>query len=427
VNKKEAFWQNNNNEFSDLRDIKHNNQSLATYGSYQRPWASSLTLSATLPLPKSKDFGSNNQFDTTIKQALLQDQQSQIEVKRIINETLLNVAQVYWELVAAKHELIFLMKNLEHMQAIQDNTIQLYEQRLLTRYDKEQIEAEFKQVKLQTQQVLQSLLSAAYQLRKLTGERKALYLPIEYNQENQKAIIEDYPQLLGLANDYNPDMQVQQYNIDIADLNLKFNQNQARPDVDFNVAIKASQNNGLFGYESFSDSLSNLKSPDTISQQFQLSYNYPIANRLVKANVKQAASALRSEQLSLQQQQQSIAYAIENALIALQSSKLRTAIAKRHRDLAKKTLDKALKQQEIRAVTEYEIVDKNQVVLDAERQLISAQKSYKQAEASLLSKLGLLPAHYVEHTVNNEFEEYRLHYLKAYKQLYFFAEPEVGL
>jgi len=424
VNKKEAYWINNNNEFSDLRDIYHNNQSLATFGNYHRPWASSITLSASLPLPKTKDFGSNNQFDTTIKQAVLQDHQSQSEVKRIINQTLLSVAQTYWELVSAKHELLLLMENLSQLKNLNDNTSRMYEQRMLTRYDKEQVEAEFKQVKLQVHQTFKNFLSVAYQLRQLMGDRGALALPIDYNYENQAAIIDDYSQLLQMANDYNPDIEVQQYNIDMAELSLKFSQNQARPDIDFNVAIKASQNNSPFGYESFSDSVSNIRSPDTILQQYQLNYNYPILNRAVKANVKQAASALRTQELTMQQQRTTVAYAIENALITLQSSRLSTNIAQRQRDLAKKTLEKAIKQQEIREVTEYEIVDKNQVLLDAERQLISAQKRFKQAEASLLSGLGILPAHYVEHTLNSSFDAYRINYLKAYRQLYYFVEAE---
>jgi len=254
-----------------------------------------------------------------------------------------------------------------------------------------------------------------------------LYLPIKYNYEYQKPIINDYQQLIDMANSYNPEIQLQQHSIDIADVNLKFNKNQAQPDMDFNIALKASQNNGVFGFESYSDSLSNIKSPDTLLQQYQLSYHYPIANRQVKANVKQAASVLRSGQLNLQQQQRSIAYAIENASITLQSSRLRTTIAKRQRNLARKTLSKALKQQQIREITEYEMVDKNQVLLDAERKLIDAQKDYKQAESSLLSQLGLLPAHYAQHTINNQFEKYRLNYLKAYKQLYFFTDSGVNL
>jgi|GEM_PF-1126352 len=427
VNKKDAYWENNNNDFSDLRDIYHDNQSLATFGNYNRPWASSLTLSASLPLPKTQDFGAHNQFDTTIKRALLQDQQGQSEVKRIINQTLLSVAQSYWELVAAKHELILLMENLQQLKNLQDNTSRMYDQRALTRYDKEQIDTEFKQVRLQTQQVYQRFYSAAIQLRRLMGDRGALALPVDYNQEQQQSIADDFTQLVNLANDHNPDIEVQQFNIDLADLSMKFSENQARPNIDFNIAITAGQTNSPFGYESLSDSLSNVGSPDTIVQQAQLSYSYPIANRRVKANLKQAASALRAQELAMQQQRTSAAYGIENALIALESSRLSTKIARRHSDLARKTLEKAVKQQEIREVTEYEIVDKNQEVLNAERQLVSAQKRFKQAQAILLAQLGLLPAHYAEHTQNNAFDSYRINYLKAYRQLFYFIEPEQKL
>lgn len=422
INKKEAFWINNHNDFSDLRDIYHNQQTLATYGSYNRPWASSLTLSASLPLPKTQDFGRHNSLNTTINRAVLQNYQGESEVKRVINQTLLEVAKAYWELVAAKHELLLLMDNLEQMEGIQDNTDRMYQQRMLTRYDKEQIEQEFKRVKLQARQILQNFYSHAYQLRTLMGEQAPLPLPIGYNVEKQKQLLDDYQQLLSLAHEFNPGIEVQQYNLDIADVNLKFSQNQAKPDVDLNLAIRAGQNNSIFGYESLSDSVSEIGSPDTLLQQVQISYRYPIANRQAKANVKQAAYAMRVQELGLKQQKNALAYALENALIELQSARLSTRIAQRHRDLAQKTLQKALKQQELREVTEYEIVDKNQSLLNAERQLISTQKRFKQAEAELLSQLGVLPAHYVEHTLSNQFDQYRINYLKAYQQLYYFSE-----
>ncbi|MGH9198464.1 MAG: hypothetical protein ACRD1T_22370, partial [Acidimicrobiia bacterium] len=119
-----------------------NRSDLVSFGSYDRPWVSSLLTRLTLPVPGSKDFGPYADQEVAIKLADLGKERAFWDVESIINTTLLEVDLGYWDLVNRLLGLRVTIENREGVERLLAQTERLFELQEATNYDKAQIEAE---------------------------------------------------------------------------------------------------------------------------------------------------------------------------------------------------------------------------------------------------------------------------------------------
>ncbi|MGH6635722.1 MAG: hypothetical protein ACRED0_06145, partial [Gammaproteobacteria bacterium] len=74
---------------------------------------------------------------------------------------------------------------------------------------------------------------------------------------------------------------------------------------------------------------------------------------------------------------------------------------------------KALQQQQVRVVTEYEVAEQNKRLLTARLDHIRAQTDRKRAEAGVLAALGIIASTYAERSSQTEIDRHRLTLLEA--------------
>jgi outer membrane protein TolC len=413
-----AFFRNNPNP----------RPNFVAFGSFDRPWISSLLATLVLPVPGSKNFGPYADQEVAIKLADLGKDRAYWVVEDIINTTLRDVDITYWNLVNSLLSLQITLDNRQQIGTLLEKTQGLYDRGEATTYDKAQAEAELARIQGEEERAWNNYVLASDALvRLLDKEADELLLPVGFT----KALKVSFPpaplrleELAAAGSADNPARIASLVDVQAARIEQRRRAVRTRPDLNFVADVAVQQSNSRFGYESFEDSVANVVEPDLIQQTYSLEYLYPWGNRAVKAQHAAAKADTKKQDLLLRQTDNRIIRDINNAWAALRSADNRIAITGRNVQLAKTIYDKALQQQAERAVTEYELVLQSGRLLTAEQNHIRAQTQRKRAEARLLAALGRLPRVYAERIAQTDLDRYRLKLLSANHVLRHFGEVQ---
>ena len=413
-----AFFRNNPNP----------QPGFVAFGSYDRPWISSLLATLVLPVPGSRNFGPYADQEVAIKLQDLGKDRAYWVVEDIINTTLRDVDITYWDLVNSLLSLQITLNNRQQVGTLLEKTLELYNLEEVTTYDKAQAEAELARIQGEEERAWNNYVLASDALvRLLDKEADELLLPVGFT----RALKTSFPpaplrleELTAAGPVDNPVRIANLVDVQAARIEQRRRAVRTRPDVNFTADVAVQQSNSRFGYESFEDSVANLVEPDSIQQTYSLTYLYPWGNRAVKAQHAAAKAATERQDLLLRQTDNRIIRDINNAWAALRSADSRIEITAHNVQLAKTAYDKALQQQAERAVTEYELVLQSGRLLTAEQNHILAQTRRKRAEARLLAALGRLPRVYAERIAQTDLDRYRLKLLSANHVLRHFGESQ---
>ncbi len=413
-----AFFRNNPNP----------QPGFVAFGSYDRPWISSLLATLVLPVPGSRNFGPYADQEVAIKLQDLGKDRAYWVVEDIINTTLRDVDIAYWDLVNSLLSLQITLDNRQQVGTLLEKTLGLYNLEEVTTYDKAQAEAELARIQGEEERAWNNYVLASDALvRLLDKEADELLLPVGFTR-TLKLPFPPAPlrleELAAAGPVDNPVRIANLVDVQAARIEQRRRAVRTRPDVNFTADVAVQQSNSRFGYESFEDSVANLVEPDSIQQTYSLTYLYPWGNRAVKAQHAAAKAATERQDLLLRQTDNRIIRDINNAWAALRSADSRIEITARNVQLAKTAYDKALQQQAERAVTEYELVLQSGRLLTAEQNHILAQTRRKRAEARLLAALGRLPRVYAERIAQTDLDRYRLKLLSANHVLRHFGESQ---
>lgn len=383
---------------------------LQSFGSYHRPWVSSMTAAVAVPMPGSKNYGPDAaEADVTNRLAALADEQSTWRVRDVINATLLEVDLAYWELVKAANRLYVALENRNNVLELVEKTNRMYELREITEYHKAQVDAEMARVSGEVELAWNDYVRASNALHPLLDSRDdAVYLPLGYTRDLSTPL--EAPARSVDRQDVadNPRVRAQRYDLDASEVVLTQRDLQRRPDVTLSASVSARQSNAVYGYGDFLDSTDSLFSPDTVTQNYALNFLRPWGNRAVHAAHAQAEAQALAQTLLLRGEQNAQARALADAQVGLTSARARTEITARNRELARFAYERAVDRQRGRTVTEFEIILKNNDLLEANRQWVDAVIEAKQAEARWLAAKGNLPQRYMERTAQTGMDRFRV-------------------
>jgi outer membrane protein TolC len=119
-----------------------------------------------------------------------------------------------------------------------------------------------------------------------------------------------------------------------------------------------------------------------------LSVNVPIRNRVAKSDQYRAELETRQSELRLQQLKKQIRIEVRNAQYALEQSQARVISARKGRDLAQKTFDITVKEQELGAGSNYQTLTARRDLAAAESTLVAAMTAYQKAKIELDRSVG---------------------------------------
>jgi len=119
-----------------------------------------------------------------------------------------------------------------------------------------------------------------------------------------------------------------------------------------------------------------------------LSLNIPIRNRVAKSDQYRAELETRQAELRLQQLKKQIRIEVRNAEYALVQSEARVEAAKKARDLADKTFDITKQEQELGAGSNYQTLTARRDLAAAESALVAAMTAYQKARIEVHRAVG---------------------------------------
>lgn len=119
-----------------------------------------------------------------------------------------------------------------------------------------------------------------------------------------------------------------------------------------------------------------------------LQVNVPIRNRVAKSDQYRAELETRQSELRMQQLKKQIRIEVRNAQYALEQSEARVIAAQKGRDLAQKTFDITAKEQELGAGSNLQTLTARRDLAAAESTLVAALTAYQKAKIELDRAVG---------------------------------------
>ena len=394
---------------------------LETFGSYDRPWTSNLSLSLSLPLPFTRNFGSFNGTDMALRLSEIDRQVATWQVQILVNDTLRDVELAFWTLVGRAKALETARRDLENTERLVSRTERLYALKRITRYDHAQVVSQRPRAAADWEQALSAYVAAANSLAQLLGsEGRVLYLPVAYSDtlerlsvpaQNLDALRQNHPQLLQSA-----------LNLRRAELQIDAATVALRPDLALSYDTTVGQSNSLFGYRYWISSVLDIEQPDTTTQTASLVYSHAFGRRSDRAGHDSARYRLERLRAQREITDNGLLQKVRGALTAVESARHAIALARQRQELAGQSYNAARRLQERRQVTEYEITQQLNGLLAADTALIQAQIAGKQGETRLLASLGILARVYGQRTALTNFDRGRLKRLESVGILRLFGE-----
>ncbi len=394
-----------------VADFVNNAGSLhPTAGSYHRPWTVNTSLSYSIPVPGSAHYGPDAaSADVQNHLARLNDERAVWDVKNVINATLLAVDLSYWNLVGAANNFYAALQNQQSVEQLLKKTEEMYQLREITDYSRAQVQAELERVRNQVEQAKNAYITASNALQPLLdGGADAVYLPIQYSVSLAAPLDVNPAQLKREQVAMNPLLQSQRYNVETADVLLRQSDINRQPNLTFNAGANFLQSNSVFGYHEWNSAMARVFKPDIISQNYSLQLTRQWGNVAAEAGYAQAGYNRDISELTLRSTENTLTHALSDAAVNLVSARARTDIARRNWQLVQTAYQKAVDQQRSRTVTEYEIIQQSQQLLQATNDWVNAVISAKQAEANWLAAVGELPSKYADRTAQTSAEEGRV-------------------
>jgi outer membrane protein len=378
---------------------------------------SSLDLSFTQPLLQGFGLAINNR---TIRIAKNNIRAADYVFRQQLTNTVANVVQLYWNLVAAISTVGVRKQAVDVAQKLYDDNQKQVEIGTLAPIEIVRAEAQL----ATAQQALVAAQSAVLQLEAVlksalsrnglasAGVMDAHVVPTDPIRIPEVEAIEPIQDLMSKALDNRPDLAQSRIQIDNAQIALTGTRNAMLPTLS---AIGDMRSNALVGSQNmltgpissvtglvqnapiadpffvggYGDILKQLFGRNFPTYSVGLNLTIPLRNRAAQANIQTATLNLRQNELQVQRQINQIRVDVQNALIGIQQARAQYQAAVKGRVLQEQTLDADQKKLALGATTVYQVIQDQRDLTTAAAAEVSAQAAYATARVQLDVATGL--------------------------------------
>jgi outer membrane protein TolC len=360
-------------------------------------FTTNLTATLNTPVPFGKGFGNDNPDHAAIRGAEINRQQADWTLKDLNNQILESIDTAYFELVRQLEILASTVENRDlalRLKARQDRIIK-QDPGLVTRYQEAQIKAEVSRAEIAVEAQLQTYLSASVTLAQLIGDPDAhtgaaIYLPYSYAHDLETPVAVTYDGAMTTAHINRPAFFIAKLGRDSADVGLKLAQNQARPDIQFSSTVALGENGSTYGYADPLQSQGNLIHPDTVNQNYALTYTYPWQNRAANAAVDIARLSVEDQEIVIRQTETQVRQEIATDLTAVQGARAELVHATEETRLLRSAYESLVRQLDAGLVGDDQIILALRNLISAEQTQIGARIDNREAETALLYAQGII-------------------------------------
>ncbi len=398
--------------------------------SFNADFTSKGVLSLAIPIPGTKDFGPLATQDVAIKQAHIEDERRGWEVKSLINTSLRDINTAYWEQVRAIENLHVAIENRKLVEEQVASTRRLFDARVATSYDKSLVEEELATAILSEEIARNLVVAVGHALTGLIedseqGLRKTVYFPVDYMDYLTSTLEFDAQGIVDRGLKNRPDLLSRQVSSKASNLNRDYFEQQTKANLWFATTWTSKQKGQdaeEYGYQKVWDSMRHTVKPDSLDQNFTLSYTRPALNRSANAQYASARYSAMSQRHSVSQARDLVVADINNALSAVASARRRVESANETVKLSQFALDRLQRRREVGgSVGALELLTTVRAVLNAKLARVSALVDNKIAEIQLLHADGSIAHQYPEQLARNDFEKRRLALLSENNALSWFS------
>ncbi|MEZ4280639.1 MAG: TolC family protein [Myxococcota bacterium] len=379
---------------------------------------SSFFLNARVPLLRNLVW---NQAWTNVKLAGFASESAELQFRQALMDNVQGTVNRYWALVAARDRVRVSQKSLETARALLDQTKTQYEVGVVSQVEVVEAEAgvanrEFELIQAaNSYRNEQDLLIEAVYGTKLVASTTLQIVPTEDLQAYQLGAV-DAEQSLAKAFENRPELAVAKTTIQQAEVELKFAKSQRLPQFDAEgrygyVGISGDGNRQLADFNpgdglppvipgdtSFADGTDDFFSRDGSNNwRVQGIFSVPIPNTAGRRGVDRSQFELRRSKSLLRRLEQGIVLEVRAASRTLLSAAQRIEAAERRRLAAEEQLRAERIRLEHGESTPFEVLQREEDLVEAESQKINALQLFQAAEIALFRAEGtILDRHSIE-------------------------------
>ncbi len=371
--------------------------------SFQRispEYNSELLFSVTVPMLRGLIW---NEPWTTLKTRKIRQQSSKDEFRRDVMDVVQRTENGYWALIANDERVRVAEKSLETRTALLDQVEIQYQVGVVSKVEIAQAAAgvasgEFDLIIAENvYQTSQDNLIDLVFGTKLRAESRLQLVPTDRPDDYVDYDI-DPVQATAIAFQYRPELDIADRNIERLEIELKFNKNQRLPQLD---AFGSYGNRGLEGQQSpqfcdspfappgcaalpprdlgdFGDTFDDYFTPDA-AQQYTVGaiFSIPIGNISGRHNVSKAELELRRAHTEKRRVQQTVILDIRKAARDIKSTQEGIRAAQREEQAAAEQLRAERIKLEYGESTPFDVLLREEILVEAEQKLIAAFQSYR--------------------------------------------------
>ncbi len=362
----------------------------------RRAWTSSLGLSFSMPLPFSKDFGEyGSRTNVNLKLADIDYSRTAWDKTATFNDRIGETQASYWRLVGAALRLHTTVAQRALIEQMAAKVEQRFDERLATDYDRIQAGERLQRVLEQEEAAWSDYLQASNELVQLLDfESDLLIIPHGYEERLHAEHQVDPAAALATALDERAELRSAEQALESARVAREHAAHQARPDLSLVVSWSLSQVDTAVGYTDWSGSFANLVDPDQDDFFVGVFFRRPFGNAAPRAARERAGYLRQRAQFALDQQRINIADDVNATVAALLSSEAQVKLTRATAELAQTAFERAERLRGQGVVSEFELLNAYQELLDARTAYVDALANYQQSYAGVERAQGLLAEQY---------------------------------
>jgi outer membrane protein TolC len=357
-------------------------------------YTSTISLGFATPLPFGKNFGHyGTQQASDLKLAQARLMRSGLEHDLVTNNTLLAVDNAYWDLVASLKVLQIAQEQKEILQQLYKRAQSYFKLGEMNEYSMNQVEARLSSMRGREALAWNGMISASETLSNLlNGDLVEFLLPVGYQEPLERIPGIDPESALSSAMERNVDIKRSEALLEESQIELSHRINQAKPDLTLGASLSLGQSDQFFGYPNLGRSLANIFNPDIRTASIGLTFRLPLGNVAAKAALGQARVGVMQARDQLTQSRNQAVQQLSASMDALQSGLKQTELSRINMNLAQDAYDAASRRRAMNLVTEFELLEIQNDLLNARLNHIDALVQYRKSAARILAAQNMLAA-----------------------------------
>ncbi len=360
-------------------------------------WTSSASANFSTPLPFSKNFGEYGTIQSVnLLKAEISKNQAEINEASQVNVTVQMALNAYWDLILSLLQVESAIEHRSVLAAQKRYAQKMYDLKRFTEYSLMQARTEVENARNEEEITWNSFIIQGNRLAEMLDlPADTVIFPVGFSSRLGDRMSIDAEASIANAMQNHPQIRSQNYSVDLSEVELKHRQKQLLPNLSLNFSYNIKEENAIYGYKSFGESMEGLADPDSRNYTVTLNLSYPLGNNDVQARYAQARAAREQSLDSLHLTRLNVTRSVNDAISNSYSNGNQLALAGANLKLARSSFRIARSQWENDKVSSFDMLRRERDLFEARTAYITALIAQRKSHVDLLAAEGKLVSYQV--------------------------------